>query len=340
MAAGGGGRSAWSKKAFSEDGIEDGGGLIKRNATPLFTFVIIRITTYDMLDAWMDLVKSNRREMLFLGQESAQQHGKCSMHIGYLTCNHDDLNDPESIAMLAISYHNTQLILITPVIHMCETYSGPDPDFDVTFFIHLICTHTPNSKKDKDAVQYVFFTSDLTLSNELHHGLIRHGVPFSRCRAYTFSEIFNHHNKLKDCKCWLGCDNWDREDYIKYQLPHLFIRNTDFGELNIPWLTGYAFDVVHECWAVHCPIFASLFKENREFTAEDREWNNNSLNFMDDTLDDVATSQLDRIAPASFLAPAIGAGIIVIDFQHFLSARPGDPGSPSAQPRSARHAGP
>ena len=71
MAAGGGGRSAWSKKAFSEDGIEDGGGLIKRNATPLFTFVIIRITTYDMLDAWMDLIKSNRREMLFLGQESA-----------------------------------------------------------------------------------------------------------------------------------------------------------------------------------------------------------------------------------------------------------------------------
>ena len=320
----------WSGRAFSEDGIEDGGGLKVENVTPTFTFVIVRIHTYEMLDAWMDLIKTNHSEMLFQGQDRPQQSGSCTMFISYLSCNHDDVYDPDSIAMVGISYINSELMLVTGTMNMSETYKGLKSDCEIASFVHLIAHHTPQAMQVNHPMYFIFMAS-FTWSNALHESLIRHGVRFSRCKAYTLSRVFDMHRD-KTCNCWLKCDNWNDADSMTYKLPHLWIQDKDYGEINIPWLTGYAFDVVQEFWVIHDTDFAAEFKRNRTFTHADTDADNEFFSAFQDPSDNLATNQLDRTAPASFIAPAVGSGIIVVDFQHFRSVVPGGPGSPSALP--------
>ena len=318
---------SWSKKAFQADDIELGGGVINFYVTPLLSFAMIQINTYDQFTAWIELINNNHPEMLFPGQETPQQYGKCSMHIGYLTHNHSDLHDPKSIAWLGISYRNAQLIMLCGFMRLHETYVGPEPDGDVFTFAQLMASDTPLFRQDEQSeVMYVIFMAGYTWADELHRGLMHHGIPFSRCKAYSLSENFKQHRD-HECNCWLECDDWKLVECENYMLPHLRIKGKDFGELNLPHLTGYAFDVIREMWVVQDPLFASFFKEYRSSTTGDREMN-----------DSVAIDHLD--STASFLAPAIGAGIIVIDFQPLISVQLTGLGSLSTQPQPEPGAAP
>ena len=184
---------------------------------------------------------------------------------------------------------------------------------------------------------YLIFMSSFTWSNALHESLIHHGVRFSRCKASTLSHVFDIHRE-KTCNCWLKCDNWNDADSTTYRLPHLWIQDKDCGEINIPWLTGYAYDVVQECWVVHDTDFAAEFKRNRTFTPLDADADHAYFSAFQNQSDNLATNQLHRTGPASFIGPAIGSGIIVVDFQHFRSVVPDALESLSARPQPARHA--
>ena len=271
------------------------------------TFVRVQILSKGMMKTWFDLLRQNHPRLITASQMNTHMPGPCTLYMCFLTSNHVDIRDPTAISCVVPMYANAPLLCFQGLMGLNKTfvYGGGCVNYGKECLSLLILSAKMAPRDEKCPYELIFISPTPAFGVHLRKVLIAKDISFNRCVAGTLYSVHGHHAK-KRCNCSMYAGNWKEVGIVKdfqidelmVMLPKIEFKGTKMGKINIPWATGYAFDIIkQDGWVVEDEGVAALTKRWLEHT--------NEL--------DVKTK------PSSFLTILTGIdGIHTIDFVKFV----------------------
>jgi hypothetical protein len=275
------------------------------------TFVRVEIMSIEMLKAWVDLMKQNHPRLVTASRINVLAAGPCKLYICYLTTNHADYRDPLAVSCVLPMYVNARFICYHGLMELGKTLVGTLKNNEPLILMNMSAKMAP--RNDAFPYQYIFISPTQAIGKSLREFLDSKNVNYSRCVAGTLYSAFVTHPKNK-CKCSLEVGNWrdvkliqefEDEEKPATNLPRISFAGEELGYINVPWATGYCFNIIKQNgWTI----------EDESIAALTSNWYQRS-GFL--------SSNAEK---ASFLSILVGTdGIHIIDFADFTSTDPLEP---------------
>ena len=269
------------------------------------TFVRVEMLSKTMMKVWFDLMKHNYPHMIKPQQLSTEIDGPCKLYMCYLTSNHMEIFDPTSISCIVPMYIKHPYICFQGLMALDKTYVGVIDAVEQLALIILASRMAPEIMSSP--FEYIFISPVPYIGVMLRYILERKEIPFNKCMAGSLYLVESFHSKKK-CQCGLEIGSWSDADICvdvepyEFILPRLEYKDTVIGHMNLPWITGRAFDIIKQNgWVVCDEGIASLTET----------WQ-------------TQTKYLEKNAEnTSFLSVLVGIdGIHVIDYHKFIMIDP------------------
>ena len=271
------------------------------------TFVRVEVTSNDMMKAWVDLMKQNHPRLVTAIRMSALAAGPCKLYMCYLTTNHVDFRDPLAVSCIMPMFVNTSLICFQGLMELGKTLIGTLNKNEPLVLMNLSAKMAP--RNEAFPYKYIFVSPTQIHGKSLRELLDIKHVKYSRCVAGTLYSAFNTH-AVGRCKCSLVVSDWRGvklvqefpADEPEVCLPRISFDGVELGHINVPWATGYSFNIIkQDGWVV----------EDEGVAALTLHWYKQS-GFLK-----------SKASQSSFLSNLVGAdGIHVIDFAGFIEIDP------------------
>ncbi len=272
------------------------------------TFVRVQMLSKGMMKTWFDLLKRNHPRLIIASQLSTLVAGPCKLYMCYLTTNHADIRDPTAISCATPMYTNAPLVCFQGLMELNSTLKGASNHANEPISL-LIMSAKMAPRDDKVSYQYIFISPKPCTGKALRQLLDSKDINYNRCVAGTLLSSFQTHARNK-CNCSLSVSNWKEIGIVKdYQLdefivmlPNISFKGVKMGVINVPWATGYSFDLIKQAgWTVEDEGVSSLTERWLAHT--------DALNAQAQT--------------ASFLSVLAGIdGIHAVDFIKFVTLDP------------------
>lgn len=230
------------------------------------TFVRVQMLSKGMMKTWFDLLRRNHPRLIVASQMSVSIAGPCKLYMCYLTTNHVDFRDPTAISCATPMYTNAPFICFQGLMELNSTLQGGGSIHPNETISLLIMSSKTAPRDEKVSYQYIFISPKPCIGKALRELLEAKDVNFNRCVAGTLYSVFQTHEKKK-CSCCLSVSNWKEIGIVReYQvdelmaiLPTISFKGVKMGMINVPWVSGYSFDLIKQNgWVVEDEGIASL----------------------------------------------------------------------------------
>jgi hypothetical protein len=269
------------------------------------TFVRVEILNKTMMKVWFDLLNHNYPRLIKPTQLSTETDGPCKLYMCYLTSNHMEIGDPTSISCIVPMYIQHPYICFQGLMQLDKTFVGVMNAEEQLTLIIMASRMAPGILASP--FQYIFISPVPYIGVMLRYILNRKEIPFSKCKAGSLYTIESFHSK-KQCQCGLEIGSWSDADVsmevepYSVILPRLEYKDITIGYINLPWITGRAFDIIKQKGWVVCDERIACLTEKWQTQTKYLEQNAES---------------------SSFLSVLMGIdGIHVIDYSKFITIDP------------------
>jgi hypothetical protein len=297
-------RENW-EKAFTSDAPN---GLVKaEHVIYNRTFVCVQMLNREMFNVWFDLLKANNYNTLTTDQRRPILPGPCKLYMCFLTSNHMNVRDPESISCIVPTYVHGGYICFQGLMELRKSFTGSVLPYEQLTLLLIASKFIP-----RDA-SFPFDLIFMSLTQEegkiLRSLLEAKDINFNHCVGGTLHSASINHPKKK-CTCKMEVSDWksigivSTSEGIIFSLPRITFNGESIGTINVPWVTGRSFDILKQKWVVSDANIAALTEP----------W----LKKTDD-------KELIDSQKVSFLSILVGIdGILIVDFRKFITLDPAE----------------
>jgi hypothetical protein len=307
-------RENW-EKAFTRDAPN---GLVKvEHVIYNRTFVCVEMLNREMFNVWFDLLKANNYNTLTTDQRRPILPGPCKLYMCFLTSNHMNVRDPVSISCIVPTYVHGGYICFQGLMELRKSLTGSVLPYEQLTLLLIASKFIPRDASFPFDLIFISLTQQEGI--RLRSLLEAKDVNFNHCIGGTLHSASTNHAKKK-CTCNMEVSDWksigivSTSGGIVFSLPRITFNGENIGTINVPWVTGRAFDILKQKWVVSDENVAALTEPWLKKT---------------DNKELVDTQKL------SFLSIMVGIdGIHIVDFGKFILLDPAELKSvlePSAQ---------